>query len=435
MRNYSADNTADLSLKQIDTQESQPFCFSKLLGQRTTLNFDERPESDVKAYLIEMVKERDLKFIGEIALLSERLGALEEGRTKDAQCVRFNQTNEIIRRVQDFEGKMRESLKKLRSSTYDRVGRSDFEELATSQEREMKRHMEQIEAQTKSLAGNIEEFRAKMSQLQTGVQITVEKHCSEALYKMYDGIREAEQQSHLSLERELTTKLKQLEVSVSAQVTDLKTNLDVKVKALCDEQRESLEKSKNDESFLTETAKTMELYENQAHRLDLLETKVDEISNRMEDIEIRTLRLDIEDIIQKRDVDKDEFSEALATFGKQEEFRQKKGKSSPELVMMSLNDLGESDVESNGLMSPTLSPLNRFEQAHPILAARLKKFVFDDQHSSIEEAANEDETASPNYSIRLPPAARIEMSDRLMIRVSDRYGYPTDSEQEESQDV
>mmetsp|Transcript_5729 Transcript_5729/g.10239 ORF Transcript_5729/g.10239 Transcript_5729/m.10239 type:complete len:467 (+) Transcript_5729:145-1545(+) len=426
MRNYSADNTADLSLKQIDTQESQPLFMSKILGQRTTTNFDDH--ADIKAIFLEMVKDRDLKFIGEMTQINERLFALEEGRSRDAQC-----TNDVIRRVQDFESKIRDSMKKLRSATYDRVNRSDFEELATSQEQEIKNYIDKFEVQSKHLAASVDDVKVKLRQLSSGVQLTMEKQTEDTVFR---NKIEVLRQENVALQQEFTTRLKQVELTLAAQINELKGGLEGKVAAIFDDKIDSVEKSfrsksLTEESFLAENAKTMELCETHHQRLELLEGKLDELSNRIEDIEIRTLRLDMEEIIQQRELEKDEFSEALATFGKQEEFKKKKGKSTPELVTMSLNDLGESDVESNGMMSPTLSPLNRFEQAHPILAAKLKKFVFDDQTSSIEEAPNEDETASPNYSIRLPQSSRglmRKLSDRLMIQVSDRYGHPIDSE-------
>lgn len=409
---------------------------SKLLGQRTTSNFDEW--SDVKAYFIELVKDRDDKVVGKIAQLSERLYTVEDGRMKDLQCVTFNQTNDLIRRMQEFEGKMGKYFTKLRHSAFDSVNRSDFEELATTQEREINTCVENFEGKVKALKAGIDNLKVKVRKLSAGVQLAEEKHAQEE--EDFDKKIERLRQDYENHKRELTMKLTQLDLNLAIQVNDAKQDVEGRVTGILEDrfeiERSYRSKQLSEDSFLTENARTVEIYESQAHRLSLIENKLDEISNRIEDIEIRTLRLDIDDIIQKRDQDKDEFSEALATFGKQEEFRDKKGKSSPELVTMSLNDLGESDVESNGLMSPTLSPLNRFEQAVPMLAARLKKFVFDDQHSLIEEALNEEEPPSPDNSMKLPKNTKTigMLSDRLMIHLGGKYTSPVDSERQDSFD-
>lgn len=419
IRNSSADNTADLSLKQLDTQESQPLGISKLLGMRTTMNFEE--SQDAKAGLADQFKDRDLKVLSEVAQLSERIAALEDGRMKDLQCVRARQTNEVIKRAQQFEAKTREIFKQLRSSANDKLSRSDFEELATSQDRELKSCIVKIEAKTNTLTDSLAEIQAQVGHLSTEVRLTTDKHRAAQV--------NTNRIDTMTLEFEnqrqgLDAKLKDLERQLSSQLIDLKSGMNTRIADLLKASREPAgtggqSTTPNLESFNYKLTKAIELCQAHTHRLDQVELKVDEISNRMEDIEIRTLRLDIDEIIQKRDADKDELSEALATFGKQEEFRIKKGKSSPELVTMSLNDLGESDVESNGLMSPSLSPLNRFEQ----VAAKLKRFVFDDQTSSIEEALNEEESASVDYSMRLPQCVKVigRLSDRLMIQGGERY--------------
>ncbi|CAG9315048.1 unnamed protein product [Blepharisma stoltei] len=79
----------------------------------------------------------------------------------------------------------------------------------------------------------------------------------------------------------------------------------------------------------------------------------------------------------------------LATFGKSEENKE------PELVAISFNNLGESDDDSQGFVSPMISPMNQVVTG-PIGSAKpAKKFQFSEP-PIIQEESHEEESSSPH---------------------------------------
>lgn len=164
----------------------------------------------------------------------------------------------------------------------------------------------------------------------------------------------------------------------------------------------------------------------QIYEIDNLKDKISK-----QDQTISQLMKIIDDLSRSATQNKAQFyQEALATFGKSEDYgaeRLVKSKmhsrqdslnhqehpSSPELVMVSLSDIGESDSESIGF-SPNPSPLNQLMTQNQQIANLVnssKKFVFEQGDPIREESREEDTTPEQSYvtslsndeSSRTPP--------------------------------
>ncbi|CAG9326725.1 unnamed protein product [Blepharisma stoltei] len=124
------------------------------------------------------------------------------------------------------------------------------------------------------------------------------------------------------------------------------------------------------------------------HLIQIEEESSEEISLELSKKEGSILKKQEQQIEVKPEENK-EYS-GLATFGKPEE-----SKDPEELVAISFNNLGESDDDSQGFISPLISPMNQVVVG-PIGSAKpIKKFQFSEP-LVIEEDARGEESASPH---------------------------------------
>jgi hypothetical protein len=125
------------------------------------------------------------------------------------------------------------------------------------------------------------------------------------------------------------------------------------------------------------------------HR-EYLEKFIENVSERLDKLEALPPSSQSE---VKAGLFKPQFSDrGLATFGMPtEEHKSDKVKSaSPDLMTISINDLGESDSESLYSVSPSVSPLNVLVSQHPAMKAKLQQFKFEIKNEGIAEESIED---------------------------------------------
>jgi hypothetical protein len=124
------------------------------------------------------------------------------------------------------------------------------------------------------------------------------------------------------------------------------------------------------------------------HRV-YLENYIENVSERLDKIEALPPSPQVE---AKSEHVKPQFSDrGLATFGTPtEEHKSEVKGASPDLMTISINDLGESDSESLYTVSPSVSPLNVLVSQHPAMKAKLQQFKFEIKNEGIAEESFED---------------------------------------------
>lgn len=147
------------------------------------------------------------------------------------------------------------------------------------------------------------------------------------------------------------------------------------------------------------------------HSLEELEQRVSYIENHESSEENFSIELKREEkdklnteILPEMKPEENKEYSGLATFGKIEE------KEQAELVAISFNNLGESDDDSQGFVSPMISPMNQV--LGPMSSSKpVKKFQFADP-IVIQEEIHEEEALSPPTKIQDPHTKEVSFSEK-----------------------
>lgn len=273
---------------------------------------------------------------------------------------------------------------------------------------------------------NIEKYDTRLNTLERREYIT-QKHLNDIKDSIRQEMQERFELRMNSLEgKDLLTysDLNKLREDITTQtmnrLEENYNNLDRRIKSLKEEHRDSTQ-SRYDQiqqdfdrklRDITNTVSSIQSNLSHFSEIDMLKDRVSK-----QDQLISQLVKRIDELSRSANQSRAQFyQEALATFGRsddisaerlvkpknhsrQDSLNPQENPSSPELVMVSLSDIGESDSESIGF-SPNPSPLNQLMTQNQQIANLVnssKKFVFEQGEPIKEESREEDTTPEHSY--------------------------------------